>query len=108
MGLAEISAVKTIAAMKLFLCVVLLLAVGTSAYPYPQGRSFISCSLCKSFITQVENNISDPTNVANVATELKKACEFIFPNNMDNQNNCKNTIDTYLPQIIDSLINSYG
>merc|ERR1719510_865673 len=93
--------------MKLFLFAGLLLVAGTST-AYPQGKNALTCTLCKSFITQVENAVTDPTNEANVANELKKVCEVIFPNNMDNQNNCKNTIDTYLPQIIDSLINNYG
>ena len=67
-----------------------------------------SCLVCKTLVNQIETTITDPTNEQAIADAVKGVCDLLFPNNMDNQNNCKNTIDTYLPQIIDSLINNYG
>lgn len=43
-----------------------------------------------------------------VAEQLAKGCELVFPNNLDNQNNCKNMIIEYLPNIIDQIVAGVG
>ena len=39
---------------------------------------------------------------------LYPLCDYLYPANIDKQNNCKNVIDNSLPQIIETVVNNYG
>ena len=39
---------------------------------------------------------------------LYPLCDYLYPADIDKQNNCKNVIDNSLPQIIETVVNNYG
>ena len=43
-----------------------------------------------------------------MADMLYPLCDYLYPADIDKQNNCKNVIDNSLPQIIETVVNNYG
>ena len=71
-------------------------------------KDVTTCLLCKTLVTQVENQITDPTNEQAIADALKGGCDLLFPNNVETQNTCKALIDSFLPTIVETIINNFG
>merc|ERR1711936_649747 len=82
-------------------------AVATASPLSEKDKNETTCLVCKAFIGQIGDLIVDPSNEQAVADTLKQICDVLFPDNVDQQNNCKNTIDNSLPAIIEAIISNY-
>ena len=71
-------------------------------------KDVTTCLLCKTLVTQIETTITDPSNEQAIADAVKGVCNLLFPNNMDNQNNCKAQIDNFLPMIVETIVTNFG
>merc|ERR1739845_50916 len=66
--------------------------------------NFVTCTICETIMTALDENITDPSNEQAVADFLAQICNYVGPNL---ESICLEFINEYTDDIIDQLVHNY-
>merc|ERR1719273_1574566 len=95
--------------MKVFSCLLLLfgVAVGTPYRRLVQPKYDLGCELCVDIVTDLDNWITGDETEDEIVQFVEQICEVLGIISQDLETACDQLIESFLPQIVDDLVNQY-